>query len=146
MEAISTEQVKALDAHIPQTESYKKQQADIEKLKENDAEIIKELDNLNHGQEKLEEKVDAGFEKGRVRMDGIERMIIDSDKKRDEQHTEIKQQIQSKEMGELKAEIRKRNEKDEKDEAKQWDLVKIVSAAVVGVIVTFLGIKLLGGQ
>ena len=131
MEAISPEQVKVLDAHIPHTESYKKQQADIEKLKANDAEIIKELDNLNHGQEKLEEKVDAGFEKGRVRMDGIERMIIDSDKKRDEQHGEVIKKIDNKEMKELRDELRTRKELSGK-------MIVAIVVLVTGSLISYL--------
>ena len=53
METINPEQVQLLDRHIPQTESYKKQQADIEKLKANDEEMLKDLENLKTGQEAL---------------------------------------------------------------------------------------------
>lgn len=146
MEAISPEQVKVLDAHIPHTESYKKQQADIKKLEENDAEIIGELDILMKGQANLRREMSEHSAKiGALdtKVDDMAKSLKDDIK---ELGQNIVKKIEDREMSELRTEIRTLKKKEEKDEAKQWDLVKIVSAAIVGVIVTFLGIKLLGGQ
>ncbi len=125
---------------IVQTESYKEHKAEIEQLKANDAAVMDKLGLLEKGQEEIEERLDKGGE----RMDGIEKMIRDGDKRRDEQHADVINKIDAKEMGELKAEIRKRNEKDETDEVKKWDLVKIFLASAVTAVVAYVVFLLKG--
>ncbi len=140
MQTLTPEQIAALDMQIVQTESYKEHKAEIEQLKKNDAAVMDKLGLLEKGQEEIEERLDKGGE----RMDGIEKMIRDGDKRRDEQHTDVINKIDAKEMGELKAEIRQRHEKEEKDEAKKWDLAKIFLASIVAAIVTYIALLLKG--
>ncbi len=140
MQTLTPEQIAALDMQIVQTESYKEHKAEIEQLKANDAAVMDKLGLLEKGQEEIEERLDKGGE----RMDGIEKMIRDGDKRRDEQHADVINKIDAKEMGELKAEIRKRNEKDEKDEAKKWDLAKIFLASAVTAVVAYVVFLLKG--
>ena len=140
MQTLGPEQIAALDNQLGQTETVKKHNSDINDLKENDEEIIKDLEGLKDGQH----NINVRLEKGDNRMDGIEQMIRDGDKRRDEQHADVINKIDAKEMGELKAEIRKRNEKDEKDEAKKWDLAKIFLASAVTAVVAYVVFLLKG--
>ncbi len=140
MQTLTPEQIAALDTQLGQTDTVKKHNSDINALKDNDEEIIKDLEGLKDGQH----NINVRLEKGDNRMDGIEQMIRDGDKRRDEQHADVINKIDAKEMGELIAEIRKRNEKEEKDEVKKWDLVKIFLASVVTAIVTYVVILLKG--
>ncbi len=147
MQTYTPEQIAILDGQLGQTTTVKKHNADINALKDNDEEVIKDLEGLKDGQN----DINVRLEKGDKRMGSIEGemkdmkdMIQNGDIKRDEQHAELKQQIQAKEMGELKAEIRKRNEKDEKDEAKKWDLAKIFLASAVTAVVAYVVFLLKG--
>ncbi len=140
MQTLTPEQIAALDMQIVQTESYKEHKAEIDQLKANDVAVMEKLGSLEKGQEEIEERLDDG----KIRMDGIEQMIRDGDKRRDEQHSDVINKIDAKEMGELKAEIRKRNEKDEKDEAKKWDLAKIFLASAVTAVIAYIVFLLKG--
>ncbi len=147
MQTLTPEQIAALDMQIVQTESYKEHKVEIEQLKANDEAVMDKLGSLEKGQgllEKGQEDIEERLDKGGERMDGIEKMIRDGDKRRDEQHADVINKIDAKEMGELKAEIRKRNEKDEKDEAKKWDLAKIFLASAITAVVAYVVFLLKG--
>ena len=126
-----------IDKGFRETEVYSE-------IKEVEKEIIQDLEGLKAGQSDLDEKMDAGFEKGRVRMNTIENKMDNQDKKRDDQHLEMMRKIDAKEMSELKAEIRKRNESDEKTESRKWDATKIFLSVVATALVTYAVISFKG--
>jgi len=131
-EALTKEQIEDLEGKISQLPTIKKHDDDI-------TEIIGDLEGLKEGQTNMKADIRALDTK----VDDMAKSLKDDIK---ELGYNIAKKIDDKEMGELKTEIRTLKKKEEKDEAKKWDLVKIVSAAIVGVVVTFLGIKILGGQ
>ncbi len=144
---MTQEELNRFDAGLRETEAYKEHKAEIEQLKANDEAVMDKLGSLEKGQgllEKGQEDIEERLDKGGERMDGIEKMIRDGDKRRDEQHADVINKIDAKEMGELKAEIRKRNEKDEKDEAKKWDLAKIFLASAVTAVIAYVVFLLKG--
>jgi len=131
-EALTKEQIEDLEGKISQLPTIKKHDDDI-------TEIIGDLEGLKEGQTNMKADIRALDTK----VDDMAKSLKDDIK---ELGYNIAKKIDDKEMGELKTEIRTLKKKEEQDEAKKWDLVKIVSAAIVGVVVTFLGIKILGGQ
>ncbi len=124
---MTPEQVAELDKGFRETEVYTE-------IKDVEAEIIKDLDGLAEGQEKLNSKVDEGFEKGRIRMDGIEKMILDSDKKRDEQHNEVLNKITDNEITRLSKKLEEKDSKIASQEAKKWDLTRGAAIVLFGVV------------
>ena len=144
-EALTPEQIADLEGKVKQLPIFKKHEDDITSLKKNDEEIIGDLEGLKEGQKQLEEKVDLGFEKGRVRMDGIEKMIKDSDKKRDEQHTEVLNKITDNEITRLTKKLEDKDTKIASQEAKKWDLTRgaaIVFFGLIGAVFLYLiGVK-----
>jgi len=129
-------EIAAIDEQIKQTDTVKL-------LQERDEEIVKDLEGLKEGQEKINEKVDIGFEKGRKRMDGIEgelkdvkRMLVDSGKKRDEQHTAILNKITDNEIVRLEKKLGEREKQIEKKDSKEWELAKIILTAVISIVIT----------
>lgn len=135
MEAI---QIEALDKGFRQTNVY-------EEIKNSEKEIISDLNGLKEGQDSLRHDVETGFEKGRKRMDGMEKemgeiksLLIQSNTDRDRQHGELKEEIRNKELAEIKSELRKKNEDEKKAEARKWDMTKIFLAAAVSAFVTIV--------
>ena len=124
-EPLNAEQIADLESKIAQLPIIQKHDDDIIEIKD-------DLEGLKDGQKALNSKVD---EMGKGLKDEIKELGSNIIKKIDE-----------KEMGELKTEIRTLKKREEKDEAKQWDLVKIITAAIIGGIVSFLAIHLLGGK
>jgi len=158
---VTQEELNRFNAGLIETDAYKKHKQEIEQLKKNDVAVMGKLGVLEKGQEEIEEEMREGFAKGKATMGEHSRQISALDVKVENMTKETKElitnsiqlvlkKIDEKEMSELKDEIRtlkKKEEKDEaKDEARKWDLIKIVTSAIIGVVITFLGIRILGGQ
>ena len=137
--------IEALDTQIKQTDTVKS-------LHERDDEIVKDLEDLKEGQNRLDNKVDAGFDKGRKRMDGLEdkvetltKMVIDRDKKSDEQHAMVLKTITDNEMVRMGKMIEDRDKAIEKKDSRLWEMGKIVLTATGSIVATAylfsLGIK-----
>lgn len=132
-----------MEAHIVEIDEQIKQTDTIKELQERDEEIVKDLEGLKEGQEKINEKVDTGFEKGRKRMDGIEgdlknltQMLTNSDKKRDEQHGAILNKITDNEIVRLEKKLAERDKLIEKKDTKDWDVTKIILGGISLIVVT----------
>jgi len=137
--------IEQLDSQIKQTDTVKS-------LHDRDDEIVKDLEDLKDGQTKLNDKVDIGFEKGRKRMDGLEdkvetltKMMIDRDKKSDEQHNAVLNKITDNEMVRMGKMIEDRDKAIEKKDSRLWEIGKIVLTATGSIVATAylfsLGIK-----
>lgn len=131
-------QIAALDEQIKQTETVKL-------LQSRDEEIVEDLNDLKEGQIQLNDKVETGFEKGRIRMDGIEGemktikdMILEGDKKRDEQHGAILHKITDNEIARLEKQLNKRDSELEKKDSRIWDAAKIVLTAILSIVTTIV--------
>jgi len=129
---LTKEQIEDLESKITQLPTIKKHD-------ENITEIIDDLEGLKEGQTNMKADIRALDTK----VDDMAKSLKDDIK---ELGHNIAKKIDDREMSELRTEIRTLKKKEEKDEAKKWDLVKIVASAIVGVIITFLGIRILGGQ
>ena len=140
---ITPEQVQNLDEVLRETTGYKE-------LKESESKIFEDLERLNN-------KVDDGFEKGEAKMDKHSEKIRALDVKVDKMASDLKGEIKElgidiirklndKEMGELKAEVRKKNEEESEAQARKWDLTKIFLASIVGAVITYIVVLLGGGQ
>ena len=136
-EPLTKEQIEDLEGKISQLPTIKKHDDDIK-------EIVKDLEGLRHGQAALQEAQSENLKQTKAldaKVDGMAKDFIEGLR---ELGAGIIRKIDEKEMGELKTEIRTLKKKEEKDEAKQWDLVKIVSAALIGGLVSFVGFFLMG--
>ena len=116
-ELLNREQIEDLEQKISQLPTIKKHDDDIK-------EIIVDLEGLKEGQRTLNIKVD---EMGKGLIEVIKELGISIAKKIDE-----------KEIGELKTEIRTLKKRDEKDEAKKWDLAKIFLASATTAIIAYI--------
>ena len=134
-----------LDTQIKQTDTVKS-------LHERYDEIVKDLEDLKEGQNRLDNKVDTGFDKGRKRMDGLEdkvetltKMVVDRDKKSDEQHAMVLKTITDNEMVRMGKMIEDRDKAIEKKDSRLWEMGKIVLTATGSIVATAylfsLGIK-----
>lgn len=138
-------EIAAIDEQIKQTETVKK-------LQERDEEIVKDLEGLKEGQKDINEKVDIGFEKGRIRMDGIEeevkkvtQMLVDSGKKRDEQHSAVLSKITDNEIAKLERKLADREKLIETKDSKVWDVIKGGIIAIFSIIATIVAFSYLVG-
>ncbi len=149
-EPLNAEQIADLESKIAQLPIIQKHDEDIIEIKD-------DLEGLKEGQTELKEEMREGFDKGKATMGKHSEQIKALDSKVDDMAKDFREglrelgsnivkKIEEKEIGELKTEIRTLKKKEETDEAKQWDLVKIVTAAIIGGIVSFLAINILGGK
>lgn len=132
-----------MEAHIEALDNQLKETDTIKKLQAADVEILDDLEGLRQGQKDLNEKVETGFEKGKKRMDGIEdkvdkieKMLIESDKKRDEQHAQILNKITDNEITRLQKSLDERDRQIEKKDGRTWEVAKILFTAIVSVVIT----------
>ncbi len=148
METLTPEQIADLESKIAQLPIIQKHDEDIIEIKD-------DLEGLKEGQAELKEEMREGFGKGKATMGKHSEQIEALDTKVDEMAKGLKEEIKElggniikkideKEMGELKAEIRTLKKKDEKDEAKKWDLAKIFLASAVTAVVAYVVFLLKG--
>ena len=151
---LTDEEKIALDKKISQLKTIQTHHEDIRLLKKSDTEIISDLEGLKQGQEKLKIFVESEFENGRNKMKehSLQIKVLDTKVERMGEKFEMSlsrfasdiiSKIEAKEMAEVKAELRKKNDEEAKQEAKKWDLTKIIVAAVAGSFITYF-ISLLG--
>jgi len=111
-------------------------------------ELHSDLEGLKEGQEKLNDKVDSGFEKGRKRMDSMEvdikeikNIILAGEKKRDEQHNETLRTISDNEIIRLQKKIEERDAEVKTNDSRVWEVTKIGLTAIVSIVITILLVK-----
>jgi len=107
----------------------------IAELREKDAEIISDLELIKEGQDKINDKVDLGFAKGKDRMDGLESMFKDHISTTKDNHKEtmsaysdLKTEIRDQKITELKNELKDRKSSDS---SLKNDMIKILVVTVI---------------
>jgi len=110
----------------------------IAELREKDAEIISDLELIKEGQDKINDKVDLGFAKGKDRMDGLESMFKDHISTTKDNHKEtmsaysdLKTEIRDQKITELKNELKDRKSSDS---SLKNDMIKILVVTVISAV------------
>ena len=110
----------------------------IRELQATDKEIIDDLEQIKEGQDKINDKVDLGFSKGKDRMDGLESMFKDHISTTKDNHKEtmsaysdLKTEIRDQKITELKNELKDRKSNDN---GLKNDLIKIALVTIISAV------------
>ena len=110
----------------------------IRELQATDKEIIDDLELIKEGQDKINDKVDLGFSKGKDRMDGLESMFKDHISTTKDNHKEamgaysdLKTEIRDQKITELKNELKDRKSNDN---GLKNDLIKIALVTIISAV------------
>jgi hypothetical protein len=140
---LTPEQIAAHDEQI-------KQLPTIKKLEESDKEIIEDLEGLRQGQNKLEQKVDDGFAKGKDKMEWLETMFKNHIEKTEHNHKEamgaissLDREIKDNKMRELEKNLQAaligRQKDDDKRSAFKNGLLIGLSILAAGTVLSAIG-------